>query len=150
MSRLLKQCYCPKPSYTKINVVVPSRCYFRKSRERPLDGVRIIVEDNFDIKGHPTTTNKREWAELHSTARHTAPSLEQLIQLGAIIVGKAKLRALIAQEGTMDYVDYTAPFNSRGDGHQKASQDGNGTCAALGRYDWLDFAIGSNSGLFHM
>lgn len=134
-----------RPACTQVRLVVPSRSYFQKSDERPLDGVRIVIKDNFDIEGSRTSLCNRAWQELHPPAKKTAACVEKLIQLGAIVLGKAKLQALIVREDTMECVDFLAPFNPRGDGYQTASGSSNGSCAALGSYDWLDFAVGSDS-----
>jgi len=68
-----------------------------------------------------------------------------LIQLGAIIVGKSKLQAMFVREDLTEGVDFSVPFNPRADGYQGATGSSNGSCAAIGRYDWLDLAIGSDS-----
>ncbi|MCJ1248407.1 hypothetical protein MMC30_005624 [Trapelia coarctata] len=117
----------------------------RKSKERPLDGIRIVVKDSFDIAGFPTSLCNRAWRELYPTPEKAAPCVEKLVRLGAILVGKAKLQAMIVREDTMECVDFLAPFNPRGDGYQNASGSSNGSCAAIGTYEWLDFAIGSDT-----
>ena len=42
--------------------------------------------------------------------------------------------------------DYLAPFNPRGDGYQKPSSSSTGSAVACAGYNWLDFAIGTDTG----
>ncbi|POS78188.1 hypothetical protein DHEL01_v203404 [Diaporthe helianthi] len=83
---------------TSGRVVVPSRCYFRPSKERPLDGARITVKDNIDIAGHKTSLCNRAWLELYPEKTKTAACVQVLIDAGAIILGKVKLQAMIMRE----------------------------------------------------
>ncbi|KAE8443397.1 hypothetical protein EG329_001877 [Mollisiaceae sp. DMI_Dod_QoI] len=67
---------------------------------------------------------------------------------GAIIVGKAKLQAMIMREEPLECVEFTAPFNPCGDGchgSQVPSGSSHGSAAAIGSDDWLDFFIGSDT-----
>ncbi|OCK76177.1 amidase [Lepidopterella palustris CBS 459.81] len=129
----------------QLAAVVPSRCYFKKSKARPLNGERIVVKDVFDMKGFPTSLCNKAWRELYGPQKETAVSLQILVDKGAIIVGKARLNAMIVREETMECVEFLAPFNPRVDGYQTSSGSSSGSCAALGAYDWLDFAIGSDT-----
>ncbi|KAI0189043.1 amidase [Astrocystis sublimbata] len=126
-------------------VIVPSRCYFTPSPSRPLDGVRIGVKDNIEIEGHKTTLNNRSWRQLYPPAARHADCVQRLIDAGAIIVGKLKLQAMIMREEPVEAVEFTSPFNPRGDGYQVLSGSSNGSAAAIGSYDWLDFTLGSDT-----
>lgn len=128
--------------------MVPSRCYFKRTKEKPLDGARIAVKDNFDIKNFRTSLCNRAWEELYPPADRTASSIQRLVDAGAIIVGKTRLNAMTIREDTMECVEFLAPFNPRGDGYQTSSGSSSGSCAALASYDWLDFSIGSDSKSF--
>lgn len=86
-------------------VVVPSRCYFKPSRERPLDGARVSVKDNIDIAGHKTTLCNRAWIELYPEKTKTAACVQLLVDAGAIIVGKVKLQAMIMREEPLECVE---------------------------------------------
>lgn len=44
-----------------VYAVVPSRCYFEKSFEKPLNGARIVIKDIFDIVGTKTTLCNKAW-----------------------------------------------------------------------------------------
>ncbi|CAG9945990.1 unnamed protein product [Clonostachys rosea f. rosea IK726] len=126
-------------------VIVPSRCYFKPSPSRPLDGVRVGVKDNFDIAGHKTTLNNLAWRDLYPPADKNAHCVQLLIDAGAIIVGKHKLQALIVREEPVEAVEFTDPFNPRCDGYQVPSGSSSGSAAAIGSYDWLDLSLGSDT-----
>ncbi|KAL8418082.1 hypothetical protein RB594_001629 [Gaeumannomyces avenae] len=103
------------------DVVVPPRSYYCQD-SKPLAGCRIAVKDMFDLQGFPTTLCNLAWAESWgSTKKTTAPSIQRLQDLGAIIVGKTRLNAMVIREETMECVEFLAPFNPRGDGYQTSS-----------------------------
>ena len=130
-----------------LRLVVPPRSYthFKTTLQAPLIGARIAVKDIFDIKGFKTTLCNRAWTEYQSLKTETAPSIQRLQDLGAVIVGKTRLNAMLVREETMECVEFLAPYNPRGDGYQSSSGSSSGSCAALGAYPWIDFAIGSDS-----
>ncbi|PGH19536.1 hypothetical protein AJ80_03871 [Polytolypa hystricis UAMH7299] len=132
---------------TNGRVIVPSRCYYRPSKQPPLDGARISVKDNIDIAGHKTTLCNRAWQDLYPEAAKHANCVQVLIDAGAIIVGKAKLQAMIMREEPLEVVEFTSPFNPRGNGYQVLSGSSHGSAAGIGSYEWLDFSIGSDSSL---
>lgn len=47
---------------------------------------------------------------------------------------------------TADWVDYHSPFNARVDGYQDPSSSSSGPGSSMGSYDWLDIALGSDTG----
>ncbi|KAM0742631.1 hypothetical protein ACQRIT_002808 [Beauveria bassiana] len=47
-------------------VVVPSRCYYKPSKDRPLAGARFSVKDNINVAGQKTTLCNRAWTEFIS------------------------------------------------------------------------------------
>lgn len=124
---------------------MPSRCYYKPSKERPLDGARITVKDNIDIAGHKTSLCNRAWLELYPEKTKTAACIQVLIDAGAIILGKTKLQAMIMREEPLECVEFTAPFNPRADGYQVPSGSSHASAAGVASYDWLDFSIGSDS-----
>ena len=125
--------------------MVPSRCYFKPSKSRPREGARIAIKDNIDIAGHKTTLCNRSWQDLYPAKAEHAACVQVLIDAGAVIVGKVKLQAMIRREEPLEAVEFTAPFNPRGDGYQEPSGSSHGSAAAIGAYDWLDFSLGSDS-----
>lgn len=127
---------------------MPSRCYYKPSKERPLDGARITVKDNIDIAGHNTSLCNRAWLELYPEQTKTAACVKSLTNAGAIILGKVKLQAMIMREEPLECVEFTAPFNPRADGYQVPSGSSHAIAAGVASYDWLDFSIGSESMCF--
>lgn len=74
-----------------LSIAVPSRLYYPPpSRAKPLSGKRLVVKDNYDLKGIRTVAGSRAIRELNDPADETAPSLQKLIDLGAVIIGKVK------------------------------------------------------------
>ncbi|KAK2591957.1 hypothetical protein QQS21_010363, partial [Conoideocrella luteorostrata] len=126
-------------------VIVPSRCYYKPSVSRPLDGARISVKDNIDIAGHKTSLCNRAWMDLYPAKKTHAACVQTLLDAGAIVVGKVKLQAMIMREEPLECVEFTAPFNPRGDGYQVPSGSSHASAAGIGSYDWLDFSLGSDT-----
>lgn len=74
-----------------LSVAVPSRLYYPPpSREKPLSGKRLVVKDNYDLKGIRTVAGSRAIRELNDPAGENGPSLQKLIDLGAVVIGKVK------------------------------------------------------------
>lgn len=120
-------------------VPVPSRHYHQVTAERPLAGARIALTDGFDIEGVRTTLSSRAWAELYPEATSNGPYVSDLLEQGAIIVGKTKTTQLLAGD---QWTDFQSPLNPRGDQYQEPSGSSTGAAASLAGYSWLDFAIG--------
>jgi len=75
-----------------------------------------------DIKGLRTSNGNRAWYWLYPPANATAPPVQNLIDAGAIIVGKMITSQFANGEtATADWVDYHEAFNPRGDGYQDTS-----------------------------
>lgn len=142
--------YSVMPAYTEGQsqaIAVPSRLYFTKSAEKPLAGVRIGIKDIYDIKGLRTSNGNRAWYWLYPPANNTAPPVQNLIEAGAIIVGKMVTSQFANGEtATADWVDYHAAFNPRGDGYQDTSSSSSGCGAGTASYSWLDVTLGSDTG----
>ncbi|TGO08218.1 hypothetical protein BTUL_0220g00080 [Botrytis tulipae] len=154
-SRNRKDDIAPGPSLTELDntitgnqvrVVVPSRSYsIVKPPDKPLAGFRIAVKDIFDIKGFKTSLCNRAWNEYHTPKSETARSVQRLQDLGAVIVGKTRLNAMIVREEAMECVELLPPFNPRGNGYQTPSGSSSGSCVAVAAYPWLDFTLGSDT-----
>jgi hypothetical protein len=86
-------------------VAVPSRLYFTTTSAKPLAGVRIGVKDLFDIAGLRRSNGNRAWYHLYPPANTTGTAIQNLIDAGAIIVGKLKLSQFANGEtATADWV----------------------------------------------
>ncbi|QLG72914.1 hypothetical protein HG535_0D06230 [Zygotorulaspora mrakii] len=128
-------------------IAVPSKLYFTVTKEQPLAGYRVAVKDLYDIAGIKTSGSSRNYYDLYDEANVTCPSIQRVLDMGAVVVGKLKLTQFANGETpTADYVDYHAPFNPRGDGYQSPSSSSCGSGAAEAAYPWLDFTIGSDTG----
>jgi Asp-tRNA(Asn)/Glu-tRNA(Gln) amidotransferase A subunit family amidase len=128
------------------SIAVPSRLYFEKSIEKPFNGLRVAVKDIFDLKGVKTAGSSRSYNQLYPPRDKSATAVEMLIEKGAIIVGKTKTTTFADREiPTTDWIDTHAPFNPRGDGYLVPGGSSAGSGSALSSYDWLDFAIGTDS-----
>ncbi|KAE8143694.1 amidase signature domain-containing protein [Aspergillus pseudotamarii] len=147
--------YCYKPldaaaygeTYpSSLTVAVPSRLYHSPTAEKPFAGTRIGVKDIMDLCGLRTGASSRAYTQLHGPRTENAEVIQKLLELGFIIIGKLKTTQFADSEWpTCDYVDYHAPFNPRADGYQTTSGSSCGSAAAVASYEWLDFALGTDT-----
>jgi hypothetical protein len=124
-----------------VTVPVPSRLYYpQPSLRKPLSGVRVSIGDTISLKGTHTTFSSRAWKSLYKDpSSATANYAQQLLNQGAIIVGKTKT----AQFGTgAEWVDQQAPWSARGDGYHSTQGGSVGAASALVGYEWLDHSVG--------
>jgi len=99
-----------------------------------------------DLAGLKTGGSSRAYTDLHGPRKSNAKVVQKLLELGFVVVGKVKTTQFADSEWpTCDWVDYHAPFNPRGDGYQTTSGSSAGSAAAVATYDWLDFALGTDS-----
>lgn len=108
-------------------------------------GKRIAVKDIYDMRGLKTGAGSKAYVQLQETASKTAPTIQKLIDLGAVIIGKTKSTQHVSGMAPRDWVDYQCPWNPRGDGYLDADCSSSGSGAATAGYDWLDGSIGSDS-----
>lgn len=131
-------------------VAVPSRLYFETSAEKPLNGKRIGIKDNIHLEGVKTSNGNRAYTECFKPQSKTALYVETLIDKGAIIVGKQKLNAFAGSEKPPDQaIDYFYPWNPRADGYQRTAGSTSGGGSSVAGYDWMDYALGTDSELLH-
>ena len=126
-------------------IPVPSRIY-SWSDERPFAGFRIAIKDLYDIKGLQTAGGSRAWATITPVANETAPAIQRLVDLGAHLVGKQKTAQFASGANPWDWYDVQYPFNPRGDEWLTCSASSAGAGCSMAAYDWLDHAIGSDTG----
>ncbi|CAI7654638.1 unnamed protein product [Penicillium glandicola] len=128
-------------------VAVPSRLYYTPTSTKPLAGLRLGVKDIFHLKGLRTSGGNRAFYDLYPPQNTTGPALQRLIDAGAIIVGKmGTVQFANGDNPTADWVDFHCPFNPRGDGYQAPGGSSSGPGAGIAAYDWLDIAVGSDTG----
>jgi hypothetical protein len=130
----------------KMMVPVPSRLHSFKSEDKPLNGLRFTLKDIIDLEGIKTTAQSRAYAKTYDSAKATAPSVERLLQLGAVVIGKTKgTQFASSDQPTGDWVDYHCPWNPRGDGYLSPRGSSTGPSVAVAGYDWVDFSVGTDS-----
>ncbi|KAM4060528.1 amidase [Hirsutella rhossiliensis] len=129
-----------------LTVAVPSRLYLAKTKEKPYAGLRVAVKDIIDLKGLKTGASSRAYTELYPAKKANAATVQRLIDLGFVVVGKLKTTQFADSEWpTCDWVDYHGPFNPRGDGYLTPSGSSAGSASAVSSYAWLDFALGTDT-----
>jgi hypothetical protein len=126
-------------------IPVPSRIY-SWADDRPLAGDRVAVKDLFDIQGLQTSGGSQAWAHITPIANGTAPAIQRIIDLGGVIVGKYKLAQFASGADPWNWQDEHYPFNPRGDGWLTCSASSSGGGCSIAAYDWLDYAIGTDTG----
>ncbi|KAF4634920.1 hypothetical protein G7Y89_g3174 [Cudoniella acicularis] len=127
-------------------IPVPSRLYTPiPTAQTPLWGKRLAVKDIYDIRGLKTSAGCKAYSAFQDPAKETAAAVQELINRGAIIVGKTKTVQFASGMSPRDWVDYQCPFNPRGDGYLDPDCSSSGSAAAIAAYKWLDCAIGSDT-----
>lgn len=135
------------PSSATLTIGVPSRLYYEPSESKPLAGVRVAVKDTFSLAGVKSSNGNRAWYHLYPPSSTTGTAISRLIEAGAVIVGTQRVSQFATSEvATVDWVDYHSPFNPRGDGYQDASSSSSGAGASVASYEWLDAAVGTDTG----
>ncbi|KAF5657749.1 indole-3-acetamide hydrolase [Fusarium heterosporum] len=127
------------------SIPVPSRLYSIED-DRPLAGKRIGVKDIYDLEGVQTTAGSLAYASLHQKADTTAPALQRIIDQGGVVVGKQKTAQFASPQSPWDWNDAFYPRNPRGDTFLTCSASSAGSACSIAAYDWLDFAIGTDTG----
>ncbi|KAI3556541.1 hypothetical protein CABS01_03673 [Colletotrichum abscissum] len=126
-------------------IPVPSRLY-TAADSGPLSGTRIGVKDIYDVKGLKSTLGSKAWTQMTTKADATAPSIQRIIDLGGTVVGKQKTSQFASAAHAWEWTDVYYPQNPRGDGYLSCSASSAGGGCSIAAYDWLDFAIGSDTG----
>ena len=130
-------------NYQTLGIAVPGRA--PRTNERPLQGLRFAVEDSIRLRGLKTSLCNAAYLSISSPSDTTARIVRNTIAAGANVVGMTKLSSMNGREEPTEAVDYHATFNPRGDGYQSPAGSNSGSAAAVAAYDWLDFAIGTDT-----
>lgn len=129
-----------------LDVPVPSRLYYPNDPAKPLNGVRVAVKDTIALRGLRTSFGSKAWSEIYPADATTAPCIQKLIDAGAVIVGKVKTSELAEGLSAHEWIQSVCPYNPRGDGQQEASSSSTGSAVAAAAYEWLDVAVGTDTG----
>ncbi|KAK5737889.1 hypothetical protein LTR17_006327 [Elasticomyces elasticus] len=132
------------PAYQDAWIPVPSRLY-SIGDSRPLAGIRVALKDIYDLEGVQTGGGSRSYAEVYPVANATAVSMQKMLDLGVVIVGKTKTSQFAHGADPYQFIDIHYPWNPRGDGYLTAASSSSGSAAAIAGYDWNDMSIGSDT-----
>ncbi|KAJ4362935.1 hypothetical protein N0V83_010052 [Neocucurbitaria cava] len=130
-------------------VIVPSKIGSLVTTEDvgPLAGLRFAVKDIFHIKGLKTSGGSRAYYEVYGPQNYTTETVEKTLAGGAQLIGKTRTIAFaLGAPNNGKEIDYLDPWNARGDGYQTTGGSSSGSGSATVAYDWVDFAIGSDTG----
>jgi Asp-tRNA(Asn)/Glu-tRNA(Gln) amidotransferase A subunit family amidase len=106
----------------------------------------VAVKDIFDLKGVRTAASNKAYMDFFPPSIENADSVQGLIDLGAIVVGKTKCTSFADREyPPSDWIDYHCPYNPRGDGYLVPEGSSTGSAAAVAAYEWLDIGLGTDS-----
>ncbi|RMY50710.1 hypothetical protein D0864_14520, partial [Hortaea werneckii] len=133
------------PAFRYPAIPVPSRIYSWND-PRPFAGFRVGIKDLYDTKGLVTTGGSQAWAYINEPATSNAPSIQRIVDLGGVLVGKQKLAQFASGANPWQWQEEHYPFNPRGDGWLTCSASSSGGGCSIAAYDWLDYAIGSDTG----
>ncbi|GKT49037.1 glutamyl-tRNA(Gln) amidotransferase subunit A [Colletotrichum spaethianum] len=95
---------------------------------------RIGVKDIYDIEGVQTTAGSQAYAA-------------RIVDLGGFLVGKQKTAQCASPAHAWNWNNAYYPRNPRGDTFLSFSASSSGAGCSIAAYDWLDFAIGTDTGL---
>ena len=108
--------------------------------------MRLSVKDLFHLEGITITISSRAYTECYGSQKITASFVRNLMDKGAVIVGKTKMSAFAGSELPPEKcIDYFPPWNPRADGYQGPSGSSSGAGASLAGYDWMDGSIATES-----
>lgn len=109
----------------------------------PLAGLTAAVKDMYDIAGYTAGCGNPTWLETHKPAAKTAGCVQQLLDAGATISGKAICDEFFYSV-TGANAHYGTPLNPRAPGRLPGgSSSGSASAVASGT---CDFALGSDTG----
>ncbi|KAI0481958.1 amidase signature domain-containing protein [Xylariaceae sp. FL0804] len=128
-------------------IPVPSRLQAGAPNDRqPLRGLRFGVKDSIDVAGLETGCGSACRRSLYPPLRESAPFVKQLLDAGAVMVGKMRLCQWCDGQDPLERLEEATPTNPRGDAFQKPSGSSSGSAAGAASYPWLDFTIGTDTG----
>jgi Asp-tRNA(Asn)/Glu-tRNA(Gln) amidotransferase A subunit family amidase len=142
-----QQLHVSLPGSRLPHIIVPSRLASTTVDAGPLSGLRFAVKDIFHVNGLKTSGGSRAYYQTYGYQNYTTETVQLTLDAGASLIGKTKTVAfaLGTPENGME-VDFADPWSPRGDGYQTTGGSSTGAGSAIASYDWLDFAIGSDTG----
>jgi Amidase len=125
-------------------IPIPSRLS-AMTQSLPLSGSRFALKDIYDAQGLKTGAGSLAFARVYPEANSTAPSIQRLLDFGAIMVGKVRTSQFAHGSNPWDFIDIPYSWNPRADGYLTAAASSSGSACAIAGYGWLDFTIGSDT-----
>jgi Asp-tRNA(Asn)/Glu-tRNA(Gln) amidotransferase A subunit family amidase len=107
--------------------------------------MRIAIKDNINLKGIRTSAGNRAYQALYPVKVRNAACVENLLEAGAVIVGKTKTVQFASGENARDWMEFFPPFSPQGDGYQDPGYSSAGSATAASAYDWIDATLGTDS-----
>ncbi len=113
------------------------------AKKNTLKGLKFAAKDIIDVAGHVTGCGNPDWLNTHSPADVTARCIQDLLDVGANLVGKTVTEEL-ATGLTGENIHYGTPLNVNALGRVSGgSSSGSAAAVAAGL---VDFALGSDTG----
>jgi mandelamide amidase len=95
----------------------------------PLAGLPIVVKDNIDARGMPTTAGTPALRDWHPAVN--APSVQRLLDAGAIILGKANMHELAFGATSTNFSSFAGHVKNPYDSARIPGGSSGGTAAAI-------------------
>lgn len=95
----------------------------------PLAGLPIVVKDNIDTRGMPTTAGTPALRDWYPAAH--APSVQLLLDAGAIVLGKANMHELAFGATSTNFSSFAGHVKNPYDGARIPGGSSGGTAAAI-------------------
>lgn len=109
---------CPDSQFPSF--ALRSRIKTRAAIDGRISGFRVIVKDNIHLQGTRVSQGNKAFHDTFAPQPESAPCIQQLVDKGVAIVGKSKMNSFGNWEEPIEYIDFQAPFNPRGDGYQSS------------------------------
>jgi amidase len=109
----------------------------------PLAETTMAIKDVYDIAGYRTGNGNPVWLETHPPAKHTASSVQKLLDAGARMVGKTHTDEL-AYSLNGENTHYGTPINPKAPGRIPGGSSSGSASAVAGGL--VDFALGTDCG----
>ena len=109
----------------------------------PLAGLAFAAKDVFDVAGSRTGFGNPTWLRTHPPAEETAPCVQQILDAGADMVGKAVTDELTYSLSGQN-AHYGTPVNSAAPGRIPGGSSSGSASAVAGGL--VDFALGTDCG----
>lgn len=113
------------------------------SEELLLNGLTFAVKDIFDVEGHITGFGNPDWANTHSAATSTAPTVVSLLKAGATCIGKTVMDEM-AYSINGENFHYGTPVNPVSPDRVPGGSS-SGSAVAVGS-KLVDFSLGTDTG----